>query len=47
MEIEISPIMGCMVGVNYAYYPEENGQPPLHYVQVGIGLAIVGITWIA
>lgn len=47
MEIEISPIIGFMVGVNYAYYPEEIDQLPLHHVQVGLGVAIVGITWIA
>ncbi len=47
MEIEFNPLYGFMLGVNYAYYPEENGEPPLHYLQIAVGIGIIGITWIA
>lgn len=47
MEIEFEPLAGFMLGVNYAYYPEEIDKPPLHYVQIAMGLGIIGITWIA
>ena len=47
MELEFSPLVGFMVGVNYAYFPPENGEAPLHFLQIGIGIGIIGITWIA
>lgn len=47
MEIEFNALAGFMLGFNYAHYPEEDERPALHFVQIGIGLGMIGITWIA
>ena len=45
MQIEFSPLYGLMLGVNYAYYPEDNEQKPMHLIQIGLGLVMVQIAW--
>lgn len=45
MQIEFSPIIGLMVGANYAYYEPEGDYLGLHLVQIGFGLFMIQITW--
>jgi hypothetical protein len=45
MQIEFSPLMGVMVGMNYAYYEATDEYEGLHLVQIGIGLIMVQMSW--
>jgi len=45
MQIEFSPMMGAMVGINYAYYEETYEFEGLHLVQIGLGLIMVQVSW--
>lgn len=47
MQIELSPLYGVMFGINYAYYPEVDNLEPLHLLQIGAGLVMIQVSWIA
>ena len=46
MQIELSPLTGVMLGVNYAYYEETPEYEGLHLVQIALGLFVVQVSWI-
>lgn len=45
MQIEISPITGVLLGINYAYYEATSEEQGLNLVQVCLGLLVINITW--
>jgi len=45
MQIELSPMTGVMLGVNYAYYEPTQEEGGLHLIQVAIGLVMLNISW--
>ncbi len=45
MQIEFSPLVGIMFGINYSYYEATEELSALHLVQIGIGLIMVQVAW--
>lgn len=45
MEIEFSPVVGVMVGLNYAYYEETEDLNGLHLLQFALGLFMIQVSW--
>lgn len=45
MQIEFSPVIGVMVGANYAYYEATPEYPDLHLLQIAVGLFIIQVSW--
>lgn len=45
MEIEFSPVVGAMVGLNYAYYEETEDFNGLHLLQFALGLFMIQVSW--
>ena len=45
MQIELSPIVGVMLGANYAYYEATAEERGLHLVQLALGLLVINVSW--
>jgi hypothetical protein len=45
MQIELSPITGVLLGINYAYYEPTDELGGLHMLQICCGLFVINITW--
>lgn len=45
LQIEISPLYGMMLGINYAYYPPEVDVKEMHLVQIAAGLVMIQVAW--
>jgi hypothetical protein len=45
MQIELTPITGVLIGVNYAYYEPTEELGGLNLLQVCCGLFVLNISW--
>lgn len=45
MQIEFSPMMGFVLGVNYAYYEPDSENDGLHLVQFLLGIITIQVSW--